>query len=65
MENPESTTSTNPWYASKRLYAALCSIILAGLAVSPVFEWRDALMAMLATAAAILSGASKYQEGKP
>lgn len=61
----EITKEPNPWYASKRLYAALCSIILAGLTVAPAFEWKEALVAMLATAAAILAGASKYYEGKP
>ena len=58
----EIISGTDRWFESKRIAAALCSIIIAGLPFAPAFEWKEAVMASLAAAAAILAGASKYQE---
>ena len=64
----QATKQPDKVYESKRIGAALCCIISAGLVAAPqgpVTPYIPMLQVMLSAAAAILCGVSKWQEGKP
>jgi peptidoglycan/LPS O-acetylase OafA/YrhL len=60
----EIVQSADRWFESKRVAAAILSVIVAGMPFWPPFEWKEAIMASLAAAAAVLAVVSKIQ-GRP